>query len=111
MTGAGSTRPRRGLRAVGPGALLGGVAAAVLTYLPRLLAGDGYYEATDALAAIGVVLVPLGAGTGAFWAAIPRPAGTGYPILRVVAATLGYVLLLLALWQVWAVLTGAPHLL
>lgn len=97
----------RVLRAAGLGALIGGATAATLTYLPRVLAGDGYDEAIDALAAFGMVLVPLGAGTGALVAAV-RGEADGHAPTRRIAAAFCYLVLLLVLWYLWAVLTGAP---
>ena len=99
------------LRAAGRGALIGGAAALAITYLPRALAGDRYYEATDALVVFVAVLVPLGAGVGALGATTRRPAGTGRSPGRLVVALAGLVLLVAILWQVWAILTGAPRLL
>jgi hypothetical protein len=77
-----------------------------------VLAGQGYYEHTDALIAFTAVLVPLGAGAGALWAITRRPAAMaagsrGWTI----AAAVAFVALLTLLWQAFAVLTGAPRLL
>ena len=91
----------RVLRAAGLGALVGAAAAAALTYVPRALAGDGYYEAIDALAAFGMVLVPLGAGTGVSLVAVGGEAGGHAPTRRMAAVFL-YLVLLLVLWQLWA---------
>jgi hypothetical protein len=97
------------LRSAGIGALVGLAAALTLTYLPALLAGTGTYESTDALFVFTAVLVPLGAGAGALWTAIRRPGRTaGAP--RTALAVGAFAVLVALLWQMFAVLTGAPRL-
>ena len=92
------------------GGLAGFLTAVLLTYLPSLLAGTADEEPLTPLLVFSSVLVPLFAGAAALPAMLRRarePRGTRRSLL----ATGAFLVLVAALWQLWAVMTGAPLIL
>ena len=93
------------------GAIIGFVATLAFVYIPMYLAGSGYYEHTDSLLGMSVLLVPLGAFIGAVTASV-RPRDLGKRSRTRTAIVLGaFVVELWALWELWSIVTGAPSLL
>jgi hypothetical protein len=93
------------------GAVAGFVATLAFVYIPLYLAGNGYYEHTDSLLGMSVLLVPLGALIGAVSASVrpsnPRKRSRARSGILVGA----FLVALWVLWELWSVVTGAPSLL
>jgi len=97
------------LRSAGIGALAGVVAALLVTYRPPLLEGTQLEEALTPLVVFSIVLVPLSAGASALLTILTRsrePRGKRRSMLALSA----FLVLVAMVWQIWAVLTGAPRL-
>ena len=104
-------RPASWLKHAGYGALIGTAiavtAAFALAYLPRLIQGNGYYEATDPLLVYTVVLVPICAAAGLLAGTMVSAVRSPSPLRLAIALAL-LVLALLGGAQIWSELTGAP---
>lgn len=97
------------LRSAGIGALAGVAAALLVAYLPPLLEGTSREEALTPLVVFSIVLVPLFAGASALLAILTRSTEPNGKRRSLLALSV-FLVLVAMIWQIWAVLTGAPRL-
>lgn len=92
------------------GGFVGFLGAILLAYLPGHLAGTGNYESIDAAVVFTIIMVPLGGGVGALLATLflSLRSREGTSPSRLLFVGVVFVLLILALWRLWAWFTTPP---